>query len=156
VLLTDIPTRFYDIDPFSHSLEVWPVYQNDAVELVNEISWGIRYQEISRPLVLLIDGFETTLKMGKQAQDSLVNILVNGPRALVRPLVTMRFEMALKLPQWLEFFGTSIYGCITNREAIENLACLPGAPLQDLLPGVEFCLRQQSEWLKFRLPGLTN
>ena len=156
VLLTDTPNRFYDIDPFSHSLEVYPVYQDAAIELVNEISWRIQFQEVSRPVVFMIDGFETALKMGKQAQNNLVNILSNGPRALVRPLVTMRFEMALRLPYWLEFFETSIYGHINSPEAMKALVRHPDAPLDELIPGVEFCLRQQSRWQKFRLPGLTD
>ena len=154
VTMTEYPSHFDDLDQTGRLLGVWPAYQDVSVDLLVEISNRIQYQDFDRPLVLMLDGFESILKMEQAVQDCLVNILTNGPRALVWPIVSMDSSMALKLPDWLSFFQTRIYGRIASPTAVEALTPLPGAPLQNLKPGSQFCLRQKSRWLKFWLPNL--
>jgi hypothetical protein len=79
---------------------------------------------------------------------------VRGPRALIWPVVTVNAEQALELPEWLAFFQTRIFGRINDTEIAQQLTSMPGAALGNLSSNSQFCLRENSHWLKFWLPSL--
>ena len=153
-VLTETPSDFDHIGESEHLLGVWPAYEMISADLLSELASRAQHPDIQHPIVLLIDGLESVLQMEPEAQDNLAYILSCGPQKLVWPVVTINSGLALKLPQWLAYFRTRIYGRIANPGTIESLTPVPGAPLNRLFPGSQFCLRQKSKWLKFWMPSL--
>ena len=153
-ILTETPSDFDDFGASDQVLGIWPPYDESSADLISRLAARTQYPDIHQPLVLLIDGLEAVLQMEQDAQDDLAYIFSYGPQSLVWPVVTINSGLALKLPQWLSYFRTRIYGRIANPATIEALTPVPGAPLNRLFPGSQFCLRQKSNWLKFWLPSL--
>lgn len=152
--LTDFPSDFDNSAAPDWLLGVWPAYDQSGMDLISQVAGRVQDPDLDQPLILLIDGLEALLQMGPEACDDLAYIFQHGPQALVWPVVTVNSEMALKMPDWLALFNTVIYGRIANPRTAEALTPLPGAPLNSLFPGSQFCLRKKSQWLKFWLPSL--
>jgi hypothetical protein len=104
--------------------------------------------------VFLFDGLDSVLGMESAAQDYLADILMRGPRSLIWPVVTVNAGAALELPYWLSLFETRIFGHIAEAELARQLTSYPGAPVASLTSNSQFCLRENSHWLKFWLPSL--
>jgi len=155
VVLTAYPADFDNVCAPERLLGVWPTYEANSVDLLYQLACQVQNPDESQPLVLLFDGLDAILQMGPAARDDLAYILSNGPRALVWPVVTVNSELGLRLPDWLAYFRTRIYGRISNPHTAEALTPIPGAALNSLFPGSQFCLRQHSKWLKFWLPNLS-
>lgn len=153
-VLTDFPSDFDDIPAREPFLGVWPAYDQAADEVLYQLASRAQSPDPDQPVILLVDGLETLLQKGPDACSDLAYILGHGPQSLVWPVVTVNSELALKLPDWLAFFHTVIYGRIANPRTAEALTPLPGAPLNGLFPGSQFCLRKKSQWMKFWLPSL--
>lgn len=156
VVLSDYPSEFDDIGPSESLLEVRAPYEPESADLLYELACTVQNPQSDQVLVLLFDGLQSILQMEPSARENLAYILLNGPQALVWPIVTINAEMALHMPEWLAFFRTRIYGRIADPRAINDLTPLPGAPLNSLFPGSQFCLRQNSAWMKFWLPSLSG
>jgi hypothetical protein len=154
VILTDHPADFDEIHAPERLLGVYPAYEAGSAEMLSQLAWRVQSPQVDQPILLLMDGLESILQMEAEAQENLAYILVNGPQALVWPVVTINSEMGLRLPEWLAYFRTRIYGRIANPSTAEALTPIPGAPLNSLFPGAQFCLRQNSNWLRFWLPSL--
>ena len=69
-------------------------------------------------------------------------------------MVSVNAARAAKLPEWLACFRTRIYGRISHPGLAEELTPIPGAGLNTLFPGAQFCMRQKGHWLRFWLPSL--
>jgi hypothetical protein len=69
-------------------------------------------------------------------------------------VVTANADLIVDLPDWLDCFRTRIYGRVSNPRTADRLTDIADAPLNTLLPGTQFCLREKSQWLKFWLPTL--
>jgi len=154
VVITGVPDDFAHLQAPDHLLGVWPAYDVVSTDLLYQLACRVEAAKNQRPVLLLIDGLDAIFQLEASAQENLAYILAHGPDALVWPVVTANADLLINLPDWLACFRTRIYGRITNPGTIEALTSVPGAPLNSLLPGAQFCLREQSRWLKFWLPML--
>ncbi|MCX6065340.1 MAG: NACHT domain-containing protein [Chloroflexi bacterium] len=153
-VLTDFPSEWDDIFAPEHLSGVWPAYDPHSADLLNQLAWRVYTPSENQPTLLLLDGLESILQMDDNSQENFARILLNGPQALIWPVVTVNAEMAVKLPAWLAYFRTRIYGRISAPATAEELTPIPGAALNGLFPGSQFCMREKSHWLKFWLPSL--
>jgi hypothetical protein len=153
-VLSDHISDFDDLYGSGNLLGAWPAYDAACSDVLFQLASQVQGGGLNQPLLLLIDGLESVLQMEREAQENLAYILSYGPQSLVWPVVTVNSELALKLSGWLEYFCTRIYGRIANPRTAETLTPQPGAPLNSLFPGSQFCLRQNTNWLKFWLPSL--
>jgi hypothetical protein len=153
--LTDYPADFDDITDAQSLMGVWEAFQPESAQMLSKLADRVeRPSRNSSPILLLIDGLESVLQMSAEAQEDLAYIFTHGPGTLVWPVVTVNAEIAVMLPEWLSYFRTRIFGRIANPRTNEALTFLPGAPLNNLFPGNQFCQRLNSEWIKFWLPSL--
>ncbi len=153
-VLTGHPSEFDDIPEAENFLGVWASYAAETADMLYQLACRVQYPMPSAPVLLLLDGLENVLQLDESAQENLAYILTYGPQSLVWPIVTLNSEMALKIPQWLAYFRTRIFGRITNPHTAETLTKHPGAALDSLFPGSQFCLRRNGKWLKFWLPNI--
>jgi len=155
VVLSDHPEEFAEMEAPGRLLGVLPAYESHSERFLYELACRAQYPDMDQPVLLLFDGLDSILHMSPGAQQNLAFLFKNGPQSMVWPVVSVNAEMALKLPAWLALFRTRIYGRITNPHTAEELTPIPGAGLDGLFPGSQFCLRQNSQWLKFWLPSLS-
>ncbi len=152
--LTDYPEEWERFSAPEHLAGVWPAYERDASTLLFDLACRAQAREATTPVVLLFDGLDSVLHMDDSTQNNFSYLLAHGPPALVWPVVTVNASRAMKLPAWLAYFRTRIYGRITHPATGEELVPVPGAPIKGLFPGYQFCLREKSNWLQFWLPGM--
>jgi hypothetical protein len=155
-ILTDYPEEWQHFIHLEQRVGVWPAYESAAGELLSELSRRTMRRQETEPIILLMDGLDAILHMGPAAQNDFRTLLAHGAPSLIWSFVAINSEWALKMPAWLDFFRTRIYGRITNPRTAAELTPIPGAPLTQLQPGFQFCLRQKSAWLKVFLPAMTR
>jgi hypothetical protein len=153
-VLTSYPDDFAGVQAEQHLLGVWPSYDHHAADMLYTLACRVQEAKSHQPILLLVDGMDAIFQLEPDAQENLAYILANGPQSLVWPIVTANAEMIVGLPDWLACFRTRIYGRVSNPRTAQALTSTPGAPLNSLLPGTQFCLRERSQWLKFWLPTL--
>lgn len=151
--LTDFPEEWQADDLHGQTLQAYPAYEPATSELILRLADWVATSQRQRFLLLLLDGLESILHLEDEAQQAFAFLLERGPRAGLWPVVSINSGRALKLPDWLAFFQTRIYGRIANPQVSAELTHLPGAPLESLFPGAEFCMRHQSRWMRFWLPS---
>lgn len=151
--LTDFPEEWQVEDLHGQSLTVHPAYEQSTSDLILRLADWVATAQPKRFILLLLDGLESILHLEDEAQQAFAFLLEHGPRAGLWPVVSINSARALKLPDWLAFFQTRIYGRIANPQVSAELTHLPGAPLESLFPAAEFCMRHQSRWMRFWLPS---
>jgi hypothetical protein len=154
LVLTDFPDEWQLPNLPGRALRVYPAYQPAASNLLLRLADWANARREGRSILLLLDGLDSVLHLEDSAQQALAFLLEQGPQLKLWPIVSINSTRATKLPEWLEFFRTRIYGRITNPQVGDELTHLPGAPLEALFPAAEFCLRQRSRWMRFWLPNL--
>ena len=152
--LTDFPDEWQIPNLPGRALRVHPLYKESTPNLLQHLANWVTTNQSGRSIILLLDGLDSLLQLDEETQQTFAFLLENGPRAQLWPVVSVNSARALKLPDWLALFRTRIYGRIVNPQISDDLTHLPGAPLESLFPGAEFCMRHQSNWMRFWLPSL--
>lgn len=153
-VLTDFPDDWAGVYAPEHLTGVWPAYDPEAATLLYDLASRAQAGDAQIPVVLLFDGLDSILHMEDACKENLGYLLRHGPQALLWPVVAVNSERAVRLPEWLAFFRTRIYGRIVHPKTTEELTPIPGASLNTLFPGSQFCIREKSHWLKFWLPSM--
>lgn len=152
--VTNFPEEWADLAPLDQLLGIWEAGQPMVTGLLDQLEAHLHSPAENQPLVLLLDGLEVIQQLESRAQNSLANLFMHGPHALIWPVVTVNASLALELPYWLSFFRTRVYGQILHPPTAQRLTSFPGAPLGNLAAPNQFCLREKSHWLKFWRPSL--
>ena len=153
-VLTDFPNEWDGFETEPHCLGIYPAYDDPAIELLYELACQAEASVPSVSVLLFFDGLDSALHIDPVGQENLRYLLAYGPQARIWPVVGVNAARAAKLPEWLSYFRTRIYGRISHPGLAEELTPIPGAGLNTLFPGAQFCLRQKSHWLRFWLPSL--
>jgi hypothetical protein len=153
--LTDFPDEWRSGHLSARNFRVYPAYEETASDLMLRLSdWSSANQgQQERSIIVLLDGLDSVLHLSDEGQQAFTFLLQHGPASRLWPIVAVNSVLACKLPAWLALFQTRIYGRIANPQVSDELTHLPGAPLDSLFPGAEFCIRHQSRWLRFWLPS---
>ncbi|GAB4501881.1 MAG: hypothetical protein Fur0035_14250 [Anaerolineales bacterium] len=149
-VLTDFPSEWQKL---SAAVNVFPAYDARSAELLAQLAEWVERGGDGRYLLLLMDGLDSVLHFEDSPREDFLYLLRYGPRAGLWPVLTLNAARALRLPDWLALFRSRIFGRIADPALNEELTPLAGAPLNQLFPGAEFCLRQHSRWERFWLPA---
>lgn len=155
-VLSEYPDEWARFQATEHLAGIWPAYEQEAETLLFDLACRAQARQDTRPVILLFDGLDSILHMEQATQNNFRYLLSHGPPAYIWPVVTINSSRAMKLPEWLAHFRTRIYGRITHPASHVELAPVPGAPLKNLFPGFQFCIREKSRWLQFWLPGMAE
>jgi hypothetical protein len=153
IAVSDFPAEWESLPV--QMLQIMPGYEPETGRSFERLAARIQARPFTRPILLLFDGLDSILHFERPAFEAFANLLVSGPRNGLWPLVTVNAARAAKLPEWLAFFRTRIYGRIAHPETADELTPIPGAGLAALSPGAQFCIRQPSRWLTFWLPSFS-
>ncbi len=154
VVLTRFPGEWQELESAPHLMGIFPVYEPVSLDLLYDLACRAETGTTDRSILLLFDGLDFASRMNPAGQDNLRYLLAYGPQAHIWPIVSVNALRTVKMPDWLSYFHTRIYGHIGHRELADELTPLPGAELDSLLPVAQFSIRKKSQWLKFWLPGL--
>ncbi len=149
-VLTDFPGEWQVLSP---AVNVFPAYDARAADLLAQLAEWVERGGDGRYLLFLLDGLDSALHFEDSARENLLYLLRYGPRAGLWPIVAVNAARAVRLPDWLALFRSRIFGRIADPALNDELTPLAGAPLNQLFPRAEFCLRQHSQWERFWLPA---
>ncbi len=153
-VLTDFPDEWDGFQSEPHCLGIYPAYHSTALDLLYDLACQTEAGPAGTSTILLFDGLDSALRMDPTGQENLRYLLEYGPQAGIWPMVSLNAASAAQLPDWLSLFRTRVYGRIVSPALADELTPIPGAGLNTLFPGAQFCMRQKSHWLRFWLPSL--
>ena len=147
--LTPRPHEWEGFERLRHCFGIVGSGNGAARHALGELVTYLHEDPAPNPVLLLVDD-PTCLDTA--ALDLFHWLLLNGPAARLWPLVTLNAELAMELPSWLALFRTRIFGRIAQRDLADEFTPAPDAGLHNLSAGVQFCLRAEGHWLRFRVP----
>ena len=153
-VITEFPDEWRVFESTRHCLDIIQADDHAALELLYDLACQTESGNADSAVLLLFDGLDSALHFDPSGQSNLRYLLESGPRAGVWPIVTANAARATRMRAGLELFHTRIYGRIADPGLAAELTQLPGAGLNTLFPGAQFCLRQKTHWLRFWLPTL--
>jgi hypothetical protein len=127
---------------------------DSARDFIRSISnWGHSIQIEKQLMLLLIDDLSALMSMDSEARQNLRWLLLRGPIRHIWPIVTLNPKDLPYVHPWMTFFNTRIFGKVSNSSAIHDLAGGKNPELATLVEGYEFMLREDHDWIKFRIPS---
>jgi hypothetical protein len=154
-VVTNFPDEWNSMEASPASLGIWPANHSSAVQFLHDtVSWADGSTPGRQVQVLLLDDLALLVSASHETQEDLRRLLVRGPERRVWTVATLNAVRAMRLRPWLGLFPMQIFGYIHQPALAETLTGDPQAGLADLVPGLQFSLKQESGWLLFRLPSL--
>jgi hypothetical protein len=150
--VTPHPDEWYDFQGASHCLGIVDPADGAASYALGGLADSVR-EDSGGAVLLLVDDITA---LDSAALDLLHGLLVNGPAARLWPLVTLNARRALQLPSWVRHFRTLVFGRIAQRELADEFTPARDAALHNLRAGVQFCMRSEGHWMRFRVPLVSD
>jgi hypothetical protein len=111
-------------------------------------------EPIDRSILFLLDGMDTVPYMDFGIRMNFEWLLKEGPAARVWPLAALDSESAMQQLHWVNRFRTRLIGAIARPDYGRDLVLSNDINPADLLPGSQFAVRLNRNWLVFNLPAL--
>jgi len=154
-IITPHTDEWEDCEESAHCAGVYSVKETRAAEFLDSLSAWAHSAKDSEPIILLlIDDFEAMTNLDHEAKQNLRWLLLRGPARRVWPIVTLNSRRVLQVNLWLDLFHTRLFGHMDNPLEGQALAGGRDARLEELMAGVQFKMREGSEWLSFWIPSL--
>ena len=154
-VVTNFPDEWKSMEASAASMGIWPAYHSSAVQFLHDtVAWADGSTPGRQVQVLLLDDLASLVSASHETQEDLRWLLVRGPERRVWTVATLNAVRAVRLRPWLGLFPTHIFSFIHQPALAETLTGDPQAGLADLVPGLQFSLKQESGGLQFWLPSL--
>jgi len=118
------------------------------------VTWAHNNKGDQQSILLLIDDLDALIKGNDQTEQNLRWLLSRGPNRRVWPIVTLNAARAAELPDWLGFFRTRLFGRVQDAHTAGIITGASNAPLGYLVPGTQFTMKEDHEWLGFWAPSI--
>ena len=142
-----------DVTP--HQVGIFSPYHSDSQDfLLSLASWAHTNKNTRQSVLLLIDDLEAVANLDFDAVQNLRWLLLRGPSRRVWPLISMSAERYGQVLAWIQIFRTRIFGRIEREQIAAALGGDNASALDQLQAGIQFCLRENGNWLRFWLPSL--
>jgi hypothetical protein len=102
----------------------------------------------------MIDDLESMNSLNFETRQVLRWLLFRGPTRRIWPIVTLDINRVDQVAEWLESFGTIVYGYTKNDRLVKSLTNAQATTFSDLHAGVQFAIKENDQWLKFWLPEI--
>jgi hypothetical protein len=122
--------------------------------LYSLVTWAHNNKGDKNSVILLIDNLEEFAKLDEETVQNLRWLLLRGPTRRVWPIVTVNSSRVAEINDWLGFFRTRLFGCTQDAQDAQYLTRTPDYPLDDLVAGSQFTMREGKQWLKFWMPTI--
>lgn len=152
-LITARPYEWEGYADYPHCTGVFPTQDTGATNFIRAlVAWIEMNQNSRQSILLLVDELVDLIYWKSELGRDLRKILISGPEKKIWPIVTVNVENLQAIAPWLGYFHTRIYGhadCMSSIDSEDT----QNAGFENLSKGVEFSLREKSQWIKFRIPG---
>jgi hypothetical protein len=111
-------------------------------------------KELSAPLLVILDDLRFVVGADTSIRLNLEWLLKIGPSMHIWPAVTLRTADALSMGRWTSQFHTRFLGHMPN-EGVNRLGLHSGLDAEKLVPGKQFAIHVQEDWLTFKMPDLS-
>jgi hypothetical protein len=137
---------------YPHTVGIFSMSEEGAIDLLHALSIWIEMKKSNQQTVLLlIDGLDEFLFQNSALEQDLQKILLSGPGKNVWPIATINLERSKNVTPWLKYFYTRIFGYTNHKHEI-NYDGIQDAEFETLSKEIEFSLRENSQWMRFRIP----
>ena len=102
-------------------------------------------------ILLLIDGLEQFAGQHHAVDEELRKILLQGPARQIWPIVTFNPNQYGQASPWLKYFHTRVVGWTRHADAMDEDRSVE---FESLAKGIEFGLKENARWTKFRVPRI--
>lgn len=145
--------RFQDTLP--GSIGIWPANHSSAHEFIQRITDWAKQPDHGRQLIILfLDDLASIINTHYEVQENIKWLLLNGSKNQVWIVASLNVVQAIRMRVWLDLFNTHIFGYIQQPSLARALAKDSLSDFESLVPGLEFDIKQQGEWLRFWLPAI--
>jgi hypothetical protein len=104
-------------------------------------------------LLLVIDELVELLeKLDSESIDLLAWLINNGPACRVWTFATLDTSRVMGQSKVVEAFGTWLFGNTHAKQTESDFLQIPQDIAASLIPGAQFCLKNEGEWLHFWIP----
>lgn len=153
-VITSHPHEWDGHADWPQCIGIFSAVQRNVADFIRALAaWAGMNRTSRQSVLLLIDGLDDLLPCNSGLGQDLHKILVQGPAKRVWPIVTMNLECCGNVGTWLQYFHTRVFGYSKKAGVIGEDGCPPSG-FENLCRGVEFSLKEQSQWIKFRIPGM--
>ena len=153
-VITDYPYEWDGYVDYPHCVGIFSTSQKSATDFIRALAIWIEMNTIrTQSVLILIDGLDSFMNLNIGLNQDMKKILLYGPTKNVWPLVTINLENFQNAITWLKFFQTRIFGH-TKHTCIIDDAGRHTLGFKILSKGVEFSLKEHSEWIKFQIPRI--
>jgi hypothetical protein len=153
-----ITSQINDWDGFEqiqNSAGIYSTQDSTSQDFVHSlVSWAHNNKGEKQSVLLLIDDLESATQLSHETQQDLRWLLLRGPSRRVWPIVTLNAGRAENVRAWLGFFRTRLFGHIQDAQNAEFVTGQRGIRFDDLVPGLQFTLREGKNWLNFWIPTI--
>jgi hypothetical protein len=151
-LITDHADEWGQVEDTSHRMGVFSASQKDAQDYLLSLStWAHANKRSDQSILLLIDDLEAIAKLDFDALQNFRWLLARGPSRRVWPVITMNAERYGQVLSWIPLFRTRLFGQIKNERVASALGGDKVSALETLEAGMQFSLRENGNWIRFRL-----
>jgi hypothetical protein len=134
---------------------IYSVTNDTTGELLQSlVTWAHNNKGEQQSILLLIDDLEEITKLDDQTQQNLRWLLLRGPSRRVWPIITLSSNRAKDLTDWTEFFHTRLFGHIQESQDAITVTGTSNTPLNTLVAGSQFSMREGDNWLSFWIPTI--
>jgi hypothetical protein len=109
-------------------------------------------EAIDRSILFILDGMDTVPYMDFGVRMNFEWLLKEGPAVRVWPLATLDSESAMQQLRWVNRFRTRLIGAIAKPGYGSDLTLSNEMRPAELIPGSQFAVRLNRNWLIFNLP----
>ena len=153
-VVTDHSDEWNEIENTEHRVGIFSASQKSSQDfLLSLASWAHSNRNSKQTVLLLVDDLESIAKMDIDTLQKFSWLLARGPSRRVWPIITMSAERYGEVLSWIPLFRTRIFGRIRNERIAGALGGDKVSALDTLDAPVQFSLRENEKWVKFRLPG---
>jgi hypothetical protein len=151
-VLTAHPQEWESYVNYPHCIGIFSTEDSNAAYFIRALGTWIEMNELSRQSVLLlIDGLDDFVSWNSGLCRELRKILMYGPAMRIWTVVTLNLENTRNVSAWLEYFHTRVFGYTKNASLIEYDSNY-SEEFKTLSKGIEFSLRESSQWIRFWIP----
>jgi hypothetical protein len=154
-VITERPVEWKNYVNYDHCIGVFSMVQKSTVDLIQALVIWVEMNRSSRQAVmLLVDGMEDFVYLNNGLGLNFQTLLMHGPAKRIWPVVTFtpgRFQGADT--SWLKYFRTRMFGYMKNVSfrLKDSVSCFD---FEALSKGVEFSMKENAKWIKFRIPRI--
>jgi hypothetical protein len=152
-ICTETPHEWSGLDSLPHCAGLASVRGDDGRELVHSLyAWAHENPRAQQVVLFLLDGLDKAGDWDEVTKSQLRWLLLRGPSRRIWPILTVNATLFPDVKEWLPSIHTFIHSKVSDTSLAEMLSGGSNAKLGALRAGMDFTMKEGTQWLKFWIP----